>query len=220
MLLGDIVYFNALKFPMRKALVYEEQTFTFAQLQERVNRLSNALLGIAASGDRIGILAQNCAEYCESLYGVPAAGMALTFLNFRLNPKEIARIISDAEASVLIVEKEYLEDIAKIRQDIPSVKHVVVIGGGEGCLDYDAWLDAASPDKPQVRVKEGDMAWLIYTSGTTGMPKGAMLSHKNLMAWACNTLIEWGIPQDCVYMHTFPMCHMASIITCGVVPWY
>jgi long-chain acyl-CoA synthetase len=90
MLLGDIVRLNAQKSPERTALIVDGKDISFGHLYERSLRLANALLGVASKGDRIGILAENVPEYVEAYYGVPAAGMALTFLNYRLNPKEWA----------------------------------------------------------------------------------------------------------------------------------
>jgi acyl-CoA synthetase (AMP-forming)/AMP-acid ligase II len=86
MLLGDIVRLNAQRSPGRAALIVDGREISFGDLYERSLRLANALLGVAGKGDRVGILAENVLEYVEAYYGVPAAGMALTFLNYRLNP--------------------------------------------------------------------------------------------------------------------------------------
>ena len=99
MLLGDIIALNAGKTPDGVALIEGDREITFAHLHERATRLANAMLQLASPGDRIAILAQNVVEYVECYYGVPAAGMALTFLNYRLHPKEWAWILADAEAS-------------------------------------------------------------------------------------------------------------------------
>src|SRR5688572_14563803 len=111
MLLGDIIGLNAGKSPDRPALIDGDRELTYGQLHENATRLANALLGIAAPGDRVAILAQNVAEYVECYYGVPAAGMALTFLNYRLHPKEWAWILGNSEARVLIVERSFLDQI-------------------------------------------------------------------------------------------------------------
>jgi hypothetical protein len=94
-LLGDIIALNAGRTPNGVALIDGDREITFAHLHERATRLANALLQLASPGDRIAILAQNIAEYVECYYGVPAAGMALTFLNYRLHPKEWAWILAN-----------------------------------------------------------------------------------------------------------------------------
>src|SRR4051794_28803616 len=133
MLLGDAVDFGARMYGDRTAILFGEQVITFNHLQERVNRLSNALLGIASPGDRIAILSENRPEFIEAYYGVPMAGMGLTFLNYRLNPKEMAQIVTDAEASVLLTEPKYLSAMVDVRSEMPSVRTLVCTGeGGAG----------------------------------------------------------------------------------------
>ena len=136
MLLGDIVRLNAQKAPGRTALIVDDREISFGTLHERMLRLANALLGVASKGDRVGILAENVPEYVEAYYGVPTAGMALTFLNYRLNPKEWAWILNNAEARVLLVDRDYLPKIEPVLGDIGSIEHIIVIGGsGEGGLE-------------------------------------------------------------------------------------
>src|SRR5215217_7733373 len=109
MLLGDAVRFGARKFGDRTAIVFDDRTTTFRGLAERVNRLSNAMLGLTAPGDRVAILSENRPEFVEAYFGVPMAGMGLTFLNYRLAARELSRIVADADASVLLVEDAYIE---------------------------------------------------------------------------------------------------------------
>ena len=191
-----------------------DREISFGRLYERSLRLANALLGVAGKGDRIGILAENVPEYVEAYYGVPAAGMALTFLNYRLNPKEWAYILNNAEARVLLVDREYVEKIEPVLSDIASIEHVIVIGGsGEGGLvSYDDFVGAAQAAKPPVEVDEDDTAWLIYTSGTTGFPKGAMLTHRNLVAAALESVIEYQPSPSERTLMAFPLCHVAGYI--------
>lgn len=193
MLISDVLALNARKCPDRLALVAGERQFTFAELGERVRRLANALRGTARHGDRVAILAENCAEYVDAYYGVPAAGMALAILNYRLNPTEIAALVSHAEASVILIQEKYLKRMLAVKNEMPSLTTWVVIGGGgaEGLLRYDAFLETGSADIPGPEVDDRELAWLIYTSGTTGLPKGVMLSHKNLAAGIVNSVIAW-----------------------------
>src|SRR4051812_29511706 len=181
MLLGDVVEMGAHKYGDRPAVVFNDDEISFAELAGRARRLANALLDRAEPGDRVAILSQNRPEYVDAYFGVPMAGMALNFLNYRLAPREWARIVADAEASVFLVEDEYLAAVEGIRDQMPSVKTVVAIGDGRADAHYDDLLAAASADAPPVVGNESEMAWLIYTSGTTGMPKGAMLSHRNII---------------------------------------
>ena len=214
MLIGDIPALAAHSVPDLMAIGFRDRTLSYRALRDQSWRLSNALLGIAAQGDRIAILAENCPEYVLCYYGVPGAGMALTLLNYRLAGPELIYIIGNAEPTVLIVEAKYLPAIEAIRADIPSVRHIFVIGESEGYESFDALVARGDAERPCVAIGEDDPAWLLYTSGTTGLPKGAMLSHRNLIAGVMNAVASWDrvLPsgQPSVFMLTFPMFHIAG----------
>jgi acyl-CoA synthetase (AMP-forming)/AMP-acid ligase II len=212
MLLGDIIGLNADKTPGRLALVDGERELTFGQLHDRATRLANALLQLAQPGDRIAILSQNVAEYVECYYGVPAAGMALTFLNYRLHPKEWAWILDNAEAKAVILERSFVEQLSPLLAEVPSLQHVIVIdgGGGPGTIDYQEMLASAASTPPPVQVGEDETAWLIYTSGTTGFPKGAMLTHRSLVTAVVESVIEYQPMSDERNLMAFPLCHVAG----------
>jgi acyl-CoA synthetase (AMP-forming)/AMP-acid ligase II len=216
MLLGDVVAMGAHKYGTRAALVYDDAEITFTDLHRRTKQLANALLTLTAPGSRVAILSQNRPEFVDAYFGVPMAGMGLTFLNYRLNPRELSRIIADADASVLLVEDAYAEAVAGIRDELTSVTTVVVIGGedpaGIADLRYDELLASAPDTEPDVAVSEQDLAWLIYTSGTTGMPKGAMLSHRSLLTSINSWMIHStsSVASD-VSLMMFPLCHIAGI---------
>ena len=219
MLFGDVVEAGARRYGDRVAYRFDDVARSFAALDERCCRLANLLVELAARGDRVAILSQNRPEYVEAYFGVPMAGMALTFLNYRLAPRELVRIINDAGATVLLVEADYLPVVAQMRPELATVKTVVAfgdrataLGSGEVDLWYDDGLAAHSVSRPQVDVGEDDLAWLIYTSGTTGMPKGAMLSHRNVLTG----VTTWMVHSDNraardVQLLTFPLCHVAGI---------
>src|SRR5258706_5433199 len=165
MLLGDIVRLNGRKTPSRVALVSGDRQMTFGELRDRMFRVANAMLGLASPGDRLAILAENLPEYVECYYGVPSAGMALNFLNYRLHPKEWAWTLNNAEARVLIVQEKYLDQIEGELGDIPSIEHVVVIGG-DGRGGYPGFGDlggAAPAGEPVVGVGAVSTGGCPYT---------------------------------------------------------
>jgi acyl-CoA synthetase (AMP-forming)/AMP-acid ligase II len=214
MLLSDAVTFHARSRPDDIALVFQDTEISYRALAERLHRLANALADLAAPGDRVAILSENRPEYIDSYYGVPRAGMGLCFINFRLAPREITRILNDAEPTVLITEAPYLELVNGIRSELTSVKHVVVAGGGAGPGDvvYEDLLASASPEPPAYAPDPDDLAWLIYTSGTTGMPKGAMLSHRNLLAAVANSAMSWEREPHEIALSPWPLCHVSGYL--------
>jgi acyl-CoA synthetase (AMP-forming)/AMP-acid ligase II len=208
MLISDIVEYAASKHPGRAALRFEDQAITFAELRDRVRRIANALREVAAPGDRVAVLSGNRPEYIDLYYGVPAAGMALTLLNHRLHPAEIAGLVEHAQASVLIVSGEYLDAMSEHRDAMPGVKLVVGLDGG-GDRPYAALVEGAPATEPP-RPDEDAVGWLVYTSGTTGAPKGVMLTHRNLVAGVANSVAHWEIPDASVFLFCFPLCHVGG----------
>ena len=213
MLLSDVPALAAHHTPNAVALYFQGRTISYTALRDRCWRLSNALLQVAAPGDRVAILAENCPEYVECYYGAPGAGMALTLLNYRLSARELAYIIGDSAPIVLVVEPKYLATIEQIRDQIPSVRHVLLIGAkAQGCTSYDDFVATGAAAAPKERPSEDALCWLLYTSGTTGLPKGAMLSHRNLLASVMNALSSWEAAPDDMNLYTFPLFHVAGYV--------
>jgi acyl-CoA synthetase (AMP-forming)/AMP-acid ligase II len=220
MLLSDVPAIAAHHAPDVVAIRYGERTLTYADLRDRCWRLSNALIQVTEPGDRAAILAENCPEYAECYYGVPGAGLALTLLNYRLSARELAYIIGNAEPRLLFVEPKYLPVIQEIRDQIPSVEQIVVIFGEQAAvvdaaldaIAYEDFIETGAAGQPSRSPKEEDLCWLLYTSGTTGLPKGAMLSHRNLMAAVVNSMSSWEAAPDDVCLFTFPQFHVAGYV--------
>ena len=202
MKISDLLRFTAARAPEADALRFEDRSFTYRELYADVCRLANGLRRIAAPGDRVAILAENHPEYVMAYYGVPLAGMALTFVNYRLGAREIAAILGDARPAVVIVEEKYLDKVPD------GVTRVVIDADVPGTTPFADLLDAPD-DEPDA--DDTALAWLIYTSGTTGMPKGAMLSHRNVVAAVLNAGVAWERTGDrAVSLMPWPLCHIAG----------
>jgi acyl-CoA synthetase (AMP-forming)/AMP-acid ligase II len=213
MLLSDVPVLAAHHAPQTPAIIFQGETITYAEMRDRCWRLANALIAVTEPGDRVAILAENCPAYVDCYYGVPAAGLALTLLNYRLAPRELAYIIGNSEPSILVVEAKYLPAIRQIRDQIPSVERILLIDGeAEDTESFAAFRDGGAAVEPARRPAEDDLCWLLYTSGTTGLPKGAMLSHRNLLAGVFNSLGAWETGPAEVCMFTFPMFHVAGYV--------
>jgi acyl-CoA synthetase (AMP-forming)/AMP-acid ligase II len=213
MLLSDVPVLAAHHAPDTPAIIFRDERITYGALRDRCWRLANALIAVTEPGDRVAILAENCPEYVDCYYGVPAAGLALTLLNYRLAPRELAYIIGDSAPRILVTEVKYLPAIKSIQDRIPSVERLLLIDGeAEEAISFAAFRDQGEAVEPSRRPNEDDLCWLLYTSGTTGLPKGAMLSHRNLVAGVLNSMTAWEIGAQEVCMFTFPMFHVAGYI--------
>ena len=209
MRIGDMLSFTAARRADEPALIFEGRTWTFAELDRDVRRLANGLTRYAVPGDRIAILTENNPEYIQAYYGVPAAGMALVFLNYRLSPREVALNLDDSTPTMLVTEQKYLETARRAMADVPSIRTLVCVDGpADGALTWEDLL--GDPEEPPA-VDEDSPAWLIYTSGTTGRAKGAVLSHRNVVAAVMNSLISWEHDHDpAVSLMPWPLCHIAG----------
>lgn len=186
MLLGEVLLAAAEAYPEEVGLVFEGQEFTWRETNERVNRLSNALLALGLRhGERVGILSRNCHQYMEAYFAIAKAGLVGVAINTRLKPPEIVHLLADSGASALLVSEGLRTLALDTLGKVPHMRHVVGIGTRHGFdFDYETLLRQASPEEPLARVSEDDLFVLAYTSGTTGRPKGAMLTQRNSVAAA------------------------------------
>ena len=201
MLLHEVLAHASRRTPDATALVADGATRTFAELEERTARLAAVLQGLAAPGDRVAVVADNCTAWVDCYYGVPRAGMVLVPLNQRLSPAEQADLLRAAGASVLVGQRRYVDAIAP-----QAGTEVVAVED-----DYEDRLAAACTAPADVAGQSAqDVAWLLFTSGTTGRPKGAMLTHASVLAAVLNTALARPVLADDVYLFPFPLCHVAG----------
>lgn len=206
---------TARNLPHKTALIHGSKQLTYTQLDFRANRLANVLcrLGVRP-GDNVAILQYNTPEFFETLFACFKTGCGAVPINFRLHPREFAFIIDHSGAKAVILSEEFNASIMEVRQHIPTAKHLITLkGGGENLLDYEKLLCDATDEIVDADVAPDDLAWLFYTSGTTGMPKGAMLTHRNLLAMTMNFYADIcpGFGPDDVILHAAPLSHGSGL---------
>ena len=190
--------------------VYSGSTrvWTFAELERRALALSAALTERYESGDRIAIFSPNCPEYVELLFGTWAAGMSVTPINGKLHPREVAQIVEDATPRVLFVNPTMAEDVRAALAGLPSDPAVELIEIGS--KEYESDLGGTGAVRKFCDPEQ--LAWLFFTSGTTGRPKGAMLSHRNLLAMSLAHLADMDDPgPETSLLHAAPMSHGSGL---------
>lgn len=161
------------------------QEATFFEISQRAEQLAKALakLGIG-DGDRVGTFMWNNQAHMEAYLAVPSMGAVLHTLNIRLFPEQLAYIINHADDKVIIIDGSLIPMLAKVRDQIPNVKHIIVSGPGDSdllgaTLDYEELLAAEQPGIVWPIFDERKAAAMCYTSGTTGDPKGVVYSHRS-----------------------------------------
>jgi acyl-CoA synthetase (AMP-forming)/AMP-acid ligase II len=185
------------------ALIEGTRRLSFAQLNERVNRLAHALAGEGVRrGDRVGILARNCAAWVELELAAAKLGAIVAAQNWRLAPPELVHCIRLAEPRAMLVGEAYAEMLAGLDVEVPLT---ITLGD-----DYEARLARADASEPPAVAEPEDGLVILYTSGTTGLPKGAVVSHRAFIARALVFTTELGLAPGEAFVAWPPFFHMAS----------
>jgi acyl-CoA synthetase (AMP-forming)/AMP-acid ligase II len=167
----------ARRLPEQPAVVDDRNAWTYGELAERVARIAGGFRACGlVPGDRVLLCLENCGEFFELLFGCWAAGLCAVPANARLHPREVAYIAENLGARLLIATPGLVEGLAPLAGSTGSLDRVISTRTAE----YDRLVSDAEPLGPEPG-NPTDLAWLFYTSGTTGRPKGAALSHRNLL---------------------------------------
>jgi fatty-acyl-CoA synthase len=195
--------------PGQTALVQADVTRTYAELAENTTRLAHGLAARGVGrGDRVAFLGLNSVELVEAMFATAKLGAVFLPLNTRLAPPEIAYILTDSGAKLLIAAPGFdsvagAPEISRLPLDlIPA--HAVSRGGADGLRSE----QAAPLDLP---IGHDDLFMIQYTSGTTGRPKGVMLTHGNIIWNVYNLLVDVDIRSDEVALVTAPLFHTAAL---------
>jgi fatty-acyl-CoA synthase len=185
------------------AVIEGDRRLTFAELNERVNRLAQVLAreGIRR-GDRVGILARNGAAWLELELAAAKLGAIVAAQNWRLAPPELRHCIRLAEPRAMLVAEGYAEALAGLDVAVPLT---ITLGD-----DYERRLARGDPAEPPAAAEPEDGLVILYTSGTTGLPKGAVVSHRAFIARSLVFITELGLAAGEAFVAWAPFFHMAS----------
>lgn len=206
---------HAMMQPDAPALRFVGNTMTWADLRRRVAALAGALSGRGVGfGDRVMILMLNRTEFVESVLAANMIGAIAVPLNFRRTPTEIAVLVEDCVAHVMLTEAALAPVAIGVRNIQPLLSVIVVAGGSsqDSVFGYEDLLNEAGDVHEPVDIPNDSPALIMYTSGTTGRPKGAVLTHANLTGQAMTALYTSGanINSDVGFVGV-PLFHIAGI---------
>jgi acyl-CoA synthetase (AMP-forming)/AMP-acid ligase II len=213
--LGDVARYHAEARPDETAFSFEGRDTSFATFERHTNQVANALIAAGLStGDRVAYVGKNSDAYFELLLGAAKAGVVTTPIGWRLAAPEVAYIVGDSEAKIVFVGPEMIAHIEAVAAELTHRPVVIAMEVASEHQTFEAWRDAQPDTDPRKPIETSDIAIQLYTSGTTGRPKGAMLTHDNLlgmrraaakapMAWN-----QWG-PED-VSLVAMPVAHIGG----------
>src|ERR1700688_901863 len=191
---GDVTRHHARIRPDRVAIHFEGRHTTFGELDRRANQVANGLIaeGVRPQA-RIAYLSKNAPAFFDLWFGAAKADVALVPVNFRLAPLEVAYVVDDSGADVLFVGADFYPLVETIAHDLKSVRRIVALDGPHAVGISSAKCLAVQPARdPAIPVAREHCAIQMYTSGTTGHPKGAQLSHANLLTLLPGALNQFG----------------------------
>lgn len=214
MILGEMLSYSLQRFPDKTAIIFEGDSWTYRQVDERVRRLAIALstLGLRKN-HKVAILARNSHRFLELSIALARLGIWMVAINHRLRVDEIAMRLRHSDASAIFIDPEFSSVITAMDEDIHQAlgRRRIAMGGTTpaGFLDYEALIDAASGEPPDVDVGPGNPLYLGYTSGTTGRSKAAIVSHRAIMAGFLYKTVEYRLDSSDVTLNPGNFWHSA-----------
>jgi len=220
--LGELLNLSAKKHAHRTAIVFGRKKISYKELDSKSRIVANNLINLGIrEGERVAIFLDNCPEFVVSYFAVMKAGLVAVPVNYMFKIEEAKFILSDSQASCLITSRTYLDLAEELRLRLDSLKYIITITEARnGILNFPAFYkhNSVAHNNPCGPNNTDDLAVILYTSGTTGTPKGAMLSHRNLITNAndCSKAIRVNAKDTVICI--LPLFHSFAATVCMNLP--
>jgi len=219
--LADLLEVEVQVGPDKVAIIFENTPITYRELDEAANRVANGLIELGVrSGDRVAVHIDNRPDFVKTYLGIMRCGAILVPTNIMYKSNEIEHILRDSGAKVLLILARHSSKVAETVRELPELENVIELGGQptlDGSIYLDELLADSSSERPQVRkIHLDDLAMILYTSGTTGKAKGAMITHRNVMAVIDNVadLPSFQLVESDVTLLVLPLFHSYALNAC------
>jgi len=212
--LGGLVARNARTVPEKEGVVYEDRRYTWKEVNDRVNAISNTLLKRGLKkGDKVAMWMFNSDLFVFTFYGIVKAGGVAVPVNFRLAPPEAEFIFDHCDAATLVFDDIFEPAVKDMKARLSKIKNLYSAGNGSfpGIDAISDIIAGGSKEEPPVKVDEFDESEIIYTSGTTGRPKGAVFTHHNQIILTTSVASLVGLNQRDRILHAAPLFHSAEL---------
>ncbi len=221
--LRELVNNQAKKYKDKTFIYWEDITISYSQIDELTNKVANFLydLGIR-KGDKVSVYLPNMLEYVYLYLGIPKIGAVTGPVNALFKAREVKYVVDHSEAKIIVTIPKFMEIIKEIKDELPNLEHVIVIGDKvEGTLNFWELMDKSSSNPPpelSINEKE-DSAAILYTSGTTGFPKGVLQTHFNIRRDAEMIKDFLKAQENFRFMLILPLFHVNAQIVTVMAPF-
>lgn len=207
---------GAERFSEKPAVIFHDQQTSYDALNRRANQVANALIGLGIQpGDRVALYIHNLPLFMEAYFGILKAGAAVVPMNVLYKAGEVEYILADSGAKAILTFAPFAPVALAAAANVPATEHVIVASPVPipGARSWNTTFGEASEEAPAVAVGDDDLAVIVYTSGTTGRPKGAMLTHANLLGncQQCNQVPNIAPQPDDVVWIALPLFHIYAM---------
>ena len=214
---ADLLKRSAYRYPDKKALIFNDITYTYTELDEECNRFANALLNMGLQRyDRVAILAHNTAHHVITWLGTAKAGGVYLAINYLLRGKDISYCINHSESKFFIIEDTLYDLVKDVLNEMPEVKTLIWSNQGAGqvapenFLPIDEWYKKYPATEPDIDLYIEDPVQMTYTSGTESLPKGVILNNQSLLAEYMACIIDGEYNHADININALPIFHCAQ----------
>lgn len=220
--LAQLLDRSVLKFRHRAALIFGSKKASYGLLSSISKKLAHALYDLGVrKGDKVALWLPNCPEFVYSFFAVLRLGAVVVPINTMFKREEARFVIEDCQAKALICSVDKLSDAKNIFSRLTKLERLICVsapGDKKTALDYNSLWEACNEFNEMIKIEESDLAEIIYTSGTTGNPKGACLTHGNLIANVSDCAKEIKFSKRDSVICILPLFHSFSSTVCMLLP--
>ena len=211
---------SARKFPNRDAIIFGQRKIKYKELQVLSDKVASELLKLGVKkGDRVSLLLNNCPDFIICYFGIVKTGAIIVTINHMLTVDEIKFILEDSTSSVLITSEVFKDKARELNLRLESLKHIITTSKTyNGFVNLKSWYNLSHTSLEPENIHSDDVAIILYTSGTTGHPKGAMLTHSNLISNVKASAATINVNHKDSFICFLPLFHSFAATVCMLMP--
>ncbi|MDD5772918.1 MAG: long-chain fatty acid--CoA ligase [bacterium] len=203
------------------SIIFQNKEINYTTLNEKSNQIAHSLINSGIHPhENAAILLKNIPDYIYSYFGILKTGAVCVPLNTFLKAEELKYILNDCRAKFIITMDCFMDELNKIMPELPHLRSVIILEQSAKYLSLHKIYSTCNISNPEIEIKENDTAVIIYTSGTTGHPKGAMLTHKNILSNVKAIIEVLEIKKKDRVLDILPMFHSFTLTVCILLPLY